>query len=703
MTIVNESMTSLLKIKLLRRLVLSIKSTIGVAAIAAGAFVLDAFSAFSQDSAQFDLTRMETEFKAPPREFTLLPFWFWNDELSKDKIAEQIASFEERGVYGFTIHPRIGLPQDCGWMSPKLIEMMRFALEEARKRHMYVMLYDEGMYPSGSSAGQVVAEDPSYAARGFIKVEVNTDGTPKDEKVKIESDWNYVGVYERDDGTCAAVYDAPSKGVIRGLHYLGDESKAREYSPLAADLLNPGAVDAFIRLVYQRYYDEFEEYFHNGVVVGIFTDEPSILGRGPRSGMKEGNLASLEAIDAELGYDFKPHLIELWENVDAESPVRRAQYSLAVKRALEKIYYGKISAWCKAHHTKLCGHPESSTDVGVLRQFQVPGQDIVWRYIEPGEKAFDPTHSPMAKGASSVAIHTGARRNLNEVFGAYGHEFTYDEMVWIVNWCVARGQNMFLPHAFFYSVRGPRHEERPPDVGPNSPWWDDYKTFADYCSRLCWLNTDSRSIAPTAFLVDSARSTAYGTKPLFENQLDFNYLDFQTLEELGTLSDEGVCITPKTANVPAASYKTLILTPGYAVPKECSKIVETLASQGRVVRMGGESVEIAGARFADSGNSLIAAVRESAGIDVQTVRGDSRGLRARHVVKGNVDFYFLFNEIEKPLDVTLTFGADVEGAKARWWDPWTGSIEDLQRDESAPREIKLRLASHTATVLGFER
>jgi len=35
---------------------------------------------------------------------------------------------------------------------------MDVAISEAARRNMYVILYDEGMYPSGSSSGQVVKE-----------------------------------------------------------------------------------------------------------------------------------------------------------------------------------------------------------------------------------------------------------------------------------------------------------------------------------------------------------------------------------------------------------------------------------------------------------------------------------------------------------------------------------------------------------------
>src|SRR5664280_2634711 len=81
----------------------------------------------------------------PPREFSVMPFWFWNDTLKDDEIIRQIAGFEEHGVYGFVIHPRIGLPSDMKWLSPEMIHAMGVAIGEAAKRNMYVILYDEGM------------------------------------------------------------------------------------------------------------------------------------------------------------------------------------------------------------------------------------------------------------------------------------------------------------------------------------------------------------------------------------------------------------------------------------------------------------------------------------------------------------------------------------------------------------------------------
>lgn len=104
----------------------------------------------------------EDSFQNPSREFSQAPFWFWNDELSEKEILRQLKDFCDHGVYGFVIHPRVGLPKDTGWMSDKMIRYMRFAIEQAKGLNMWVVLYDEGMYPSGSASGQVVAEDPAF-------------------------------------------------------------------------------------------------------------------------------------------------------------------------------------------------------------------------------------------------------------------------------------------------------------------------------------------------------------------------------------------------------------------------------------------------------------------------------------------------------------------------------------------------------------
>ncbi|MDO5579990.1 MAG: hypothetical protein Q4G69_02550 [Planctomycetia bacterium] len=630
-----------------------------------------------------NLEQLQSEFQKPGSEFSLIPFWFWNDTLKKDEIIRQIDDFDKHGVHGFLIHPRIGLPEKCTWLCPEMIEMMRTALQEAQKRGMKVLLYDDGMYPSGSSSGQVAAENPNYASKGFMKIDLKKGEDPP----AVEKGGIRIGIFDRPNGDRIAVDQVFAKGHIRGLHYIGDENKKglREELPPAADLLCPEAVQCFIRLVYQKYHDEFRSFFEDRTIMGIFTDEPSIMGRGPRKGMVPGSKESLQKIEKILGYDFTPFLPDLWYQDRPDSDQKQKDYYRAAEQVLEDVYYGSLSKWCLDHHVDLCGHPEASSDFGILRKMGIPGQDIVWRYIEPGEKAFSPEHSMMGKVASSAMLHAGERRNLNEICGAFGHDLTFEEMQWVANWCIIRGQNLLVPHAFYYSIRGPRWEERPPDVGPNAVWWNRFKPFADQCSRLCWLNTDCQPIIRIALLAPAKNVSSAGTKTLFENQIDFNYLEYRDLFDRASVDEKGVRIAKM-------KYDLLILVPGSQIPSEALPALEKLAASGHLLRYTKDAPKFDHVPIANDDEDLVRIIRSRIGSDIRlisTEKGDQKNIRARHLVKGSVHFYLLFNEANTPVSVKIR--VPISGAWS-WWDPVNGQIRpDKKNDEVnfAPFEIKI--------------
>ena len=425
-------------------------------------------------------------FLNPPTEFSVLPFWFWNDDLDADEIRRQIADFEEHGVYGFIIHPRVGLPRGLGWMSDALLEFYDVAIEEAGRRGMQVVLYDEGMYPSGSSAGQVVAENPGYQTRCL-----EARGLAVGEEPMLQPDEKLVAVVSRRGGGRLAVIDRKMDAYIRGLHYI--DGGPAEDEPLAGDLLNPEAVACFIRLVYDKFYERFGQHF-GGLIPAIFTDEPSPVGKPRERGVWPGTTGILAHVNRLLGYDFTPHLAALWHDDEPDADRYRADYERAIALRMEETWYAQLYDWCTGHGIALTGHPAKADDLGAERYFHMPGQDIVWRWVLPDDPtALEGAQSTQGKCGSSAMIHTGRRRNANELCGAFGHGLTWEEMNWLADWCFVRGTNMLFPHAFYYSVRGIRWDERPPDVGPNNAWWGRYKSYADRCRRLCWLNTDSQT------------------------------------------------------------------------------------------------------------------------------------------------------------------------------------------------------------------
>ncbi len=613
----------------------------------------------------------------PDREFSPAPFWFWNDDLSREELSRQMADFRAHGVYAFVIHPRAGLPRSIGWMSERMLDFMRFAVEEAKRHGMWAILYDEGMYPSGSSSGQVVAENAAYRTRALFAVDldeakpgevvrgirIGADGEPA-----LEAGQTLVAVVPRADGHRIAVVDRAVRegsSYIRGLHFTQDDPPRRadhrevpENHPPAADILNPEAVACFIRLVYQRFYDKLGSHFGE-TIRAIFTDEPSFLAKGGERGAVPGTTGILDHVNRLLAYDFAPHLPALWYGEEPEAARWRREWNRALQARLEETFYAPISRWCEAHGIALTGHPAQPDDIGHLRHFHIPGQDIVWRYIEPDRpSALEGSQSTTGKCASSAMIHLGRRRNGNEFVGAYGHNLTYEEMEWLTWWLVARGCNLLIPHAFYYSIRGPRIDERPPDVGPNSPWWDLYRPYADACRRLCWLNTDATHVCRVAILGRNDWLPWRAAKVCFQHQRDFNYIEARHLWEDARVDAEGIRLA-------GMHYRALIVED--EPPARAAEAMATLAGAGRVIRY-------------ESGMADSALVERMDRLAEPDVRAEPAApdLRVRHVVKHGVHAYILFNEGRERLRLALTTQAR---GRRMLLDPACGQAEPVGADD----------------------
>jgi hypothetical protein len=609
------------------------------------------------------MTPIFSSYPAHKREFSQAPFWFWNDQLSEGEIVRQLDDFQAHGIQAFVIHPRAGLPRHLGWMSDELLRYMRFAIEEAARRGMWVILYDEAMYPSGSSAGQVVAENASYACRGLVQVDLTVALSGNEVQgvfvgasgVELADQQTLVALVTRQhDGHRIAIVDRPVGSTIRGVHFAEDDPPRRddhkevdENHPLAGDLLNPAAMQCFIRLVYQRYYDEFKSHFGK-TIKAIFTDEPGLLGRGRPRGInfRPGTTGILEFVSAFLGYDFAPHLPALWDDAEPGARQHRDAYARAIRQRLQEIYYQPISQWCEAHGIALTGHPEKSDDIALLRHFHIPGQDIVLRYIEPGkESALVGPHSTMAKCASSAMLHQGRRRNINEFAGAYGHDLTFTEYRWLALWLLVRGCNLLSPHAFYYSIRGPRVDERPRDVGPHSPWWDRYVGFADMTGKLCWLNTDSEHVCTVAILGQGDRLPWEAARLCFENQIDFNYIEDRHLCGDAVVEKDGL-------RMGSMNYRLLVIEAGYGptMGEEAEKTIARLARAGRVIHWSP----------AEGKASLLQGIARTAPAPV-SVEPACPGLRLRNVRKEGCDYLIVFNEGDVPFQGRILLETSISG------------------------------------------
>ncbi|WP_042462356.1 glycosyl hydrolase [Neobacillus dielmonensis] len=672
------------------------------------------------------LQQLREQFHNPSAEYSVFPFWFLNGDLTKEEISRQLNDFKSKGVLGVVAHPRIGIPEDIEYLGPKFMDLMQFIMEEATRLGMKMIIYDEGMYPSGSAHGKVVENNPEYAARGlrmslhpasgYIHIQESLE---EYEEIVLAVAVKFVGEKEIDpqsiislevenntvsfeptepgDWSVVSLISTFSKGTVRGIHLGEDDGEPG--APPAGDLLNPDAMQKFIRVTHDVYYEHLKEYFGN-TIEAMFTDEPSVIGRCvDTEKIKPWTIGFLDYYQ-EHGNE-STDLLSLWFDIGSDTNIKRRNFKKTVNKRLQETYYLPISEWCESHGIQLTGHPETSDDIGFLKYFQLPGQDLVWRWVGPEDnKGITGRDSTLGKCSSDAARHRGLPRNANEVFGCCGPnghqwQFSVDDMKWFVDWLFVRGVNKLYPHAFYYSIEGERLNERAPDNGPHNAWWKYYKSIADYERRMSWLLSECTNVTDIAILCEEDRLPWKIAEPFYTNQIEFNYLE----EEL-FLQD---CIFEENkVKIQNQNYRVLIIENLEQLVSNdlVNKLNLFLENGGKVIvyNPGRNNLPLSGNVIQIFNyNSVIGAIDRVLSRDVY-LTPNNPGLRVTHIVKEGIDFYVLVNEDDHAIEGELA--VKCHGALERW-DAWNSSIEALEikgADDTYTR-LKLSLQRRESAII----
>ena len=236
---------------------------------------------------------------------------------------------------------------------------------------------------------------------------------------------------------------------------------------------------------------------------------------------------------------------------------------------------------------------------------------------------------------------------------------------------------MIVPHAFYYSLKTKlQSDERPPDVGPNSVFWDQYKPLAGYIKRLSWLNSTNTNNPHAAVLCDGDYMPIAPVRELYENGWTFNYLTMEQLENRVRVIDGKLYIDRYV-------YDTLLIDNRLRLtPSLVRKIGEFVTQGGRMHR---------GSDFADY---LKKHVKKTSWLDVQ-----NPDIRFVHLSKSGYPFFLLFNEGENWVRGNLI--TDKSGA-CRRFDPFTGKTEPVYAqicDEGL--RFPVEIAPWSVTILGM--
>ena len=396
-----------------------------------------------------------------------VPFWSWNNALEEDELVKQIEDMKEAGIGGFIMHARTGLSIE--YLGEKWFSCVEACLKKAHELGMQAWVYDENGWPSGFVGGKLL-QNPEYLAR-FLTY-----------KVCESFDSEAFCVYQKTNSGYQRITE-PTVGLSE-YHcvYLG-------VSPANTDILNPRVVDAFLKETHEQYYRRFPESFGRELA-GFFTDEPQYYRwETPYTPIAEDIYLS------EYGEDIRDGLIYLFLH-DENGYVFRQRYYRLLNRLYTENFYGRIYEWCEAHHCKLTGHSiEESSPVrqmwggaGVMPSYEyehIPAVDCLGR---------DCKNELLGKQVGSVASQLGIHRVMTETFACSGYDVTPGELKSIADAQYFNGVNMLCHHLFPYSLAGQGKHDHPPVFSRHSNWWEGFRTFNEYFTRLGYIvaNTDDR-------------------------------------------------------------------------------------------------------------------------------------------------------------------------------------------------------------------
>ena len=297
---------------------------------------------------------------------SIIPFWFWNGNLTKEELSKQIELIHSIGIKEVIIHARSGLVQE--YLSEEWFEMVEHVLKELNKREMKAWIYDEFDWPSAIANGKVLEQKPYLIAKNLKMIKVKENifqleqdkyGTKKIISVifsNIDKNYNWVGEYCKE--LQCVFTDVKNNSIYvfyQDYGHFETEYKKNHY----VDLLDKETTLTFINLTHDEYYKRFSEYF-GSTIIGFFTDEPGFY-TNTYNTWDMGSIPWSDIFEEEFyrikGYNISDFVFYIWHDDEKNiSETVKIDYFEVRTDLYVNNYFKTLHDWTKNHNVLLTGH-----------------------------------------------------------------------------------------------------------------------------------------------------------------------------------------------------------------------------------------------------------------------------------------------------------------------------------------------------------
>jgi hypothetical protein len=241
------------------------------------------------------------EWKSPSAQYRTQYFWFWNHQMKLPEIKRQIDLMQEAGAGGAFMHARTG--RITPYMSEEWLQIVYDTAKYGQEKGFLTWLYDEDGFPSGFAGGETIKVNPKDFAANFVVLEEQIECKGGEsihailKKTRPECELYGVVATPYEEGPTNEILVDYPKAIIDLSDQISNDQLDwtapseyaswlvlifnREWNLKAANLMSRPAMERFVAITHQKYYDYFhahqDESLFGSVIPGIFTDEPAVM------------------------------------------------------------------------------------------------------------------------------------------------------------------------------------------------------------------------------------------------------------------------------------------------------------------------------------------------------------------------------------------------------------------------------------------
>jgi hypothetical protein len=687
-----------------------------------------------------DLQRL---FQNPPDDSRIMMRWWWfGPAVSKSEIEREMWLMKEGGIGGFEVQPVYPLALDdpaggiknLSVLSDDFIEALRFTSEKASQLGLRFDLtlgsgwpYGGAQVPIGEPAGKLRVERVNVPADSR---RVPLPGVGAGEKLlavfaarpegkSIAADT----LREIDVRNGAAVLPEGTIGPRQVQFFIASRTGMQVKRPAVGaegfvlDHLDRTAVDNYLKHVGDRLMRAFEA----GPPHAVFCDSLEVYN-------SDWTGDFLEEFQNRRGYDLKPHLPALVNDLGQESTAIRHDWGQTLTELLNERFLKPLQEWSRKNRTlfriQCYGTPAAALSSNAYADLS-EGEGHRWKSLSATRWASSANHlfgRPVTSSETWTWLHSPSfRATPLDVKAEADLHFL-------------QGVNQLIGHGWPYTAPGVEYPGwrfyAAGVFNDKNPWWIVMPDVSRYLQRVSFLMRQGEPRNDVAIYLPNDDAWAHFTNGnaslidglrerlvpnlipgVLESGYTFDFFDDEVLKQIGRVENGSlvlgsnkyrVVILPNVEQIPTETLMNLVefartggtliamrrtpaLSPGFQAKLSDHQRI------GEVSKRLFEGPAAIGHLVKDESNQLAAVLTAALKPDVG-LSPAAPDIGFIHRATNDAEIYFIANTGNEPRRARATFR--VEGLNPEWWDAMTGEVR--------PAAVVARSANGVSVALDLE-